>query len=62
MGINMLRFKQFDENKYLKIAGTKASIMHPVTKVAKKVDKKKVKDFVKKGWIHMGPKKNRVTK
>ena len=58
----MLRFKQFDENKYLKIAGTKASIMHPVTKVAKKVDKKEVKDFVKKGWIHMGPKKNRVTK
>ena len=62
MGINMLRFKEFNENKYLKVAGTKVSIMHPVTRVAKKVDKTELADYVRKGWLHMGPKKNRVTK
>ena len=42
--------------------GTKATIMHPVTRVSKKVDKKDVKKHVDAGWMHMGPKRNRVTK
>lgn len=47
-------------NKHLATAGTKATIMHPVTKVAKKVDKKDLKKHVDAGWKHMGPKRNRV--
>ena len=42
--------------------GTKATIMHPVTRVSKKVDKKDVQKHVDSGWLHMGPKKNRITK
>ena len=51
-----------NENKYLKILGTKATVMHPVTKVAKKVDKKEVRKYVQKGWIHMTQKKNQLRK
>ena len=51
-----------NENKYLKIIGTKATVMHPVTKVAKKVDKKEVRKYVQKGWIHMTQKKNQLRK
>ena len=43
-------------------AGTKAQIMHPITRVAKKVDKKDVKKYVDAGWLHMAQKKNRITK
>lgn len=42
--------------------GTKATIMHPVTRVSKKVDKKDVQKHVDSGWLHMGRKKNRITK
>ena len=42
--------------------GTKATIMHPVTRVSKKVDKKDVQKHVDSGWLHMGQKKNRITK
>jgi len=49
-------------NKHLATAGTKATIMHPVTRVSKKVDKKDLKKHVDAGWMHMGPKRNRVTK
>jgi hypothetical protein len=51
-----------NENKYLKILGTKATVMHPVTKIAKKVDKKEVRKYVQQGWIHMSPKKNQLRK
>lgn len=51
-----------DENKHLATAGTKETIMHPKTKVAKKVDKSEVRKYVQQGWMHMGPKKNRITK
>lgn len=50
------------ENKYLKILGTKATVMHPTTKVAKKVDKADVRKYVQKGWIHMTTKKNQLRK
>ena len=43
-------------------AGTKAQIMHPITRVAKKVDKKDVRKYVDAGWLHMAQKKNRITK
>jgi len=49
-------------NKHLATAGTKATIMHPVTRVSKKVDKKDLKKHVDAGWMHMGTKRNRVTK
>ena len=42
--------------------GTKATIMHPVTRVSKKVDKKDVQKHVDSGWLHMAAKKNRITK
>ena len=51
-----------NENKYLKVLGTKATVMHPVTKVAKKVDKKEVRKYVQQGWIHMTQKKNQLRK
>lgn len=51
-----------NENKYLKILGTKATVMHPVTRVAKKVDKKDVRKYVQKGYIHMTTKKNQLRK
>ena len=41
--------------------GTKATIMHPITRVSKKVDKKELTKYIDKGWKHMGPKKQRVT-
>ena len=41
--------------------GTKATIMHPTTRVSKKVDKKDLTKYIDKGWKHMGPKKQRVT-
>jgi len=41
--------------------GTKATIMHPITRVSKKVDKKDLTKYIDKGWKHMGPKKQRVT-
>ena len=47
-------------NKHLATAGTKATIMHPVTRVSKKVDKKDLKKHVDAGWKHMGQKRNRV--
>ena len=50
------------ENKYLKMLGTKATVMHPTTKVAKKVDKADVRKYVQKGWIHMTTKKNQLRK
>lgn len=50
------------ENKYLKMLGTKATVMHPTTKVAKKVDKADVRKYVQKGWIHMTTKKNQLKK
>ena len=43
-------------------AGTKARVMHPITRVAKKVDKKDVRKYVDAGWLHMAQKKNRITK
>lgn len=43
-------------------AGEYASIMHPVTRIAKKVKKTELAKHVDSGWIHMGPKKNRMTK
>jgi len=51
-----------DEAIDMSKVGTKATIMHPVTRVSKKVDKKDVKKHVDAGWLHMGPKRNRVTK
>lgn len=50
------------ENKYLKMLGTKATVMHPTTKVAKKVDKADVRKYVQKGWIHMTTRKNQLRK
>ena len=50
------------ENKYLKMVGTKARVVHPVTKVVKKVDKKDLRKHVQQGWIHQAPKKNQVRK
>lgn len=47
-------------NKHLATAGTKATIMHPITRVSKKVDKKDLKKHVDAGWKHMGQKRNRV--
>ena len=51
-----------DEAIDMSKVGTKATIMHPVTRVSKKVDKKDVQKHVDSGWLHMGPKKNRITK
>jgi hypothetical protein len=51
-----------DEAIDMSKVGTKATIMHPITRVSKKVDKKDVKKHVDAGWLHMGPKRNRVTK
>ena len=50
------------ENKYLKMLGTKATVMHPTTKVAKKVDKADVRKYVQKGWIHMTTRKKQLRK
>lgn len=51
-----------DEAIDMSKVGTKSTIMHPITRVSKKVDKKDVKKHVDAGWMHMGPKRNRVTK
>jgi hypothetical protein len=51
-----------DEAIDMSKVGTKSTIMHPITRVSKKVDKKDVKKHVDAGWLHMGPKRNRVTK
>jgi hypothetical protein len=50
------------ENKYLKMVGTKARVVHPVTKVVKKVDKKDLRKHVQQGWIHQAPRKNQLRK
>lgn len=47
-------------NKHLATAGTKATVMHPVTRIAKKVDKKDIKKYVDMGFKHMSTKRNRV--
>ena len=54
--------ESLDENKHLATAGTKETIMNPKTKISKKVDKAEVRKYVQQGWMHMGPKKNRITK
>lgn len=59
---NPNKAKPIGENKYLKILGTKATVMHPVTRVAKKVDKKDVRKYVQKGYIHMTTKRNQLRK
>ena len=58
----LMKNESLDENKHLATAGTKETIMNPKTKISKKVDKSEVRKYVQQGWMHMGPKKNRITK